>query len=57
MERSLLTIESRTILTDCPFAAFIRDFLLQPTFLEVGQVRPFQVIHELQLLFFRQHYP
>lgn len=42
MKMSLFTIESGTIQTDCPFAAFIRDLLLQPSFLEISQVGPFQ---------------
>lgn len=51
-----ITIESGTSQTDCPFAAFLRDLLLQPSFLEIGQVRLLQVIHELQFLLFCQHY-
>lgn len=53
---SLFTIKCRTIQTDCPFAAFIRDLFLQPALLEIGKVGPFQEIHELQFVLFRQHY-
>ncbi len=56
MKMCLFTIESRTVQTDCPFAAFIRDLLLQPSFLEIGQVGPLQVIHELQFILSCQHY-
>lgn len=47
-----LTVEGGTVQTDCPFAAFIGDLLLQASLLEVGQVGPFQVIRELQFLLF-----
>ena len=50
-----LTIERRAIQTECPFATFLRDLLLQAPLLQVGQVGPLQVVHELELLIAGQH--
>lgn len=52
VKKHFLTIKSRTVQTDCFFAAFFRDLLFQPSFLQIGQGGSFQLIHELQFLLF-----
>lgn len=42
-------------MADVLLSALIRDFLLQSTFLEVGQARPLQIIQKLLLFLVGQH--
>lgn len=50
-----LTIESATVMADGFLSAFIRDFFLQPSLLEVGEAGLLEIIQKLLLLLLGQH--
>ena len=45
-----ITVERRTVETDCSLATLVGDFLLEAALMLVGKVWPPQLVHELQLL-------